>query len=151
MRLDDMQTQAKPLPLASHTAKIERGMRANALRHLVAEVTWLNAGQIGAGSGCSQRGPSRTASRWQREGRIFAITLKGRTLYAAYQFDGNLQPRPVIGEVLAIFRHRHDPWKIAAWFAGANGWLRGARPQDCLDEPARVINAAQQEVNGWTG
>jgi hypothetical protein len=50
MRNEAMQTLAKPVSTARHIAKIERGMRINALRHLVAEVTWLNAHQIGVRS-----------------------------------------------------------------------------------------------------
>ena len=62
-----------------------------------------------------------------------------------------MKPRAVIAEVLKIFRHKEDAWTVAAWFASVNGWLRGKRPQDCLDEPALVIEAARQEVSGFEG
>ena len=62
-----------------------------------------------------------------------------------------MKPRSVIAEVLKLFKNKTDPWKVAAWFAGVNGWLRGKRPQDFLDEPERVIEAARQEVAGFDG
>ena len=107
----------------SQAAIIEGGMRADTIRHLVESGTWLSAAQIAEQGGYSSSNPAEPASRWKREGKIFAITFKGQDLYAGYQFNGNLQPRPVIGKVLKLFKHKQDPWKIAAWFASSNGWL----------------------------
>ena len=126
-------------------------MRANAIRHLIEEGSWLTAGQIAEQGGYSRSNPAEPASRWKREGKVFAISFKGQDLYAAFQFDGNLHPRPVIADVLRLFKDKNDPWKIAAWFASVNGWLRGRRPQDCLDEAALVTEAAKQEVSGFNG
>jgi hypothetical protein len=74
----------------SQAAIIEGGMTANAIRHLIEEGTWLNAGQIAEQGGYSPSNPAEPASRWKREGKIFAISFKGQDLYAAYQFDGAL-------------------------------------------------------------
>jgi hypothetical protein len=147
-RIGDLLTESVEV---SQAAVIEGKMRANAIRHLLEEGGWLNAGQIAEQGGYSKSNPAEPASRWKREGRIFAITFKGQDLYPAYQFDGNLQPRPVIAEVVTLFKHKDDPWKIAAWFASVNGWLRGKRPQDCLDEPERVAEAARQEISESNG
>jgi hypothetical protein len=147
-RIGDLLTESLEVPTA---AIIEGRMRANAIRHLIHTGSWLRAGQIADQGGYSQRNRAEPASRWKREARIFAITFKGEDLYGAYQFDGSLQPRPVIAQVLKLFQHKHDAWKIAAWFASVNGWLRGERPQDCLDDPARVLEAAQQEISGFDG
>jgi hypothetical protein len=147
-RIGDFLTESIEVP---QTAIIEGAMRANAIRHLITEGSWLNAAQIAEQGGYSRRNPAEPASRWKREGRIFAITFKGQDLYAAYQFDGNLQPRPVLAEVLKVFKDKDDAWKVAGWFASVNGWLRGRRPQDCLDQPALVLEAARQEVSGFNG
>jgi len=147
-RIGDLLTENIEVPTA---AIIEGRMRANAIRHLVETGSWLRAGQIADQGGYSQRNRAEPASRWKREGRIFAITFKGEDLYAAYQFDGSLQPRPVIAQVLKLFQHKLDAWKIAAWFASVNGWLRSERPLDCLDDPARVLEAARQEISGFDG
>jgi len=135
----------------SQAAMIEGKMRADAIRHLIEEGSWLNAGQIAELGGYSRSNPAEPANRWKREGRIFAVSFKGQDLYAAYLFDGTMQPRPVIAEVLKLFKHKTDTWKIAAWFASVNGWLKGQRPQDRLDEPALVLAAAREEVGGFNG
>ena len=147
-RIGDLLTESLEI---SQTAIIEGRMRADAIRRLLEDGAWLTAGQIAERGGYSKSNPAEPASRWKREGRIFAVSFKGQDLYAAYQFDPSLQPRPVIAEVLGLFKHKRDTWKTAAWFASVNGWLRSRRPQDCLDEPALVLAAAQQEVVGFSG
>jgi len=130
------------------TAILEGRMRANAIRQVIEGGTWLTALQIAAEGGFSPSNPAEPASRWKREGKIFSIPFKGQDLYAAYQFDDDLRPRPVVAKVLKLFRQKKDPWKIAAWFAAENGWLGGVRPLDCLEDPGRVTDAAEHELSG---
>jgi len=147
-QIADLLTEHVALPEA---AVLEGQMRANVIRQLIAEGSWLSAGQIAEQGGYSRSNPAEPASRWKREGRIFAVPFKGQDLYGAFQFDPTMQPRPVIGHVLKVFKDKKDPWKIAAWFASVNGWLGGDRPQDRLAEPALVLEAAEREVVGFDG
>ncbi len=147
-RMGDLLLENVEMP---ETTVIESEMRAHTIRHLIEDGVWLSATQIAEQGGYSRSNPAEPANRWKREGKVFAVTFKGHDLYAAYQFDSSMKPRPVIAEALKIFKHKNDSWAIAAWFASVNGWLRGKRPQDCLDESALVTKAALQEVSGFNG
>lgn len=101
----------------------------------------LTASQIRAASSLNPKNGSEPASRWKREGRIFAVRHGGRDLYPAFQFaDG--QPRQVIKDVLAQMPRWATPWQVALWFASGNGWLDGATPEERIDAPGEVVEAA---------
>lgn len=105
------------------------------------ETRMLTGSEIRAGSGLNPKNASEPASRWKREGRIFAVRHGGRDLYPAFQFaDG--QPRRVIKDILAQMPRWATPWQIALWFASGNGWLDGATPEERLDAPGEVVEAA---------
>lgn len=146
-RLGEFLIEEVELPPA---AVAEAGMRADTVRHLIEHGKWLTAAQIAQTGGYSKSNPAAPANRWKKEGKAFAVNFKGQDLFAAYQFDAAMKPRPVIAEVLAALGKK-DPWKIAAWFGSSNGWLRGRIPQDCLEEPDAVIQAAKQEAAGFNG
>jgi hypothetical protein len=133
------------------TAITEATMRANAIRHLMEQGQWLKAADIAKLGRYSGSNPAAPASRWKKEGKVFAVDFKDQDLFAAYQFSDAMKPRPVIARVLAEFTNKRDPWKIAAWFASVNSWLGGKRPQDCLDDADAVIAAARQEIAGFDG
>lgn len=106
------------------------------------ETPVLTGAEVRAASGLNPKNASEPASRWKREGRVFAVRHAGRDLYPAFQFaDG--QPRSVIKSVLAVMPASATPWQIAMWFASGNGWLDGAEPQTCLDAPDEVVEAAR--------
>lgn len=127
----------------------EAGMRADTIRHLIEDGKWLTAAEIAKRGGYSKSNPAAPANRWKKEGKAFAVTFRGQDLFAAYQFDAAMKPRPVIAGVLTLLAKKRDPWKIAAWFGSVNGWLRGRRPQDCLDDSDAVLEAARQEAAGF--
>ena len=129
---------------------IEAGMRADTIQRLIEHGEWLTAAQIAKKGRYSASNPAAPANRWKKEGKAFAVTLRGQDLFAAYQFDKAMKPRPVIAAVLAALG-KEDPWKIAAWFGSVNGWLRGRPPQDCLDDTAAVVTAANKEAAGFDG
>lgn len=129
-------------------AQTEDAMRAAALQHLIDNGSWLTAEQLAGdiGSGDS----NSFVTQWIEKGTAFAVNFNGQDLLAAYQFDTAMKPRPIIAGLLEALG-KSDPWKIAAWFGSANGWLRGKRPQDCLDDPATVLEAAKREADGFEG
>lgn len=85
---------------------------------------------------------------WRTQGKILAVSWQGEDVYPGFQFDDQQRPLHVIAELLDILRRdagRSD-WQNLAWFVGANGWLGGSSPSECLSDPARVLNAAEMEV-----
>jgi prevent-host-death family protein len=138
----------------SGSQPLKHALRSLRLR-IREERTWLCVVDVANASGRSVREMSRQLKRWQRAGKIFAVPALGaeqELRYPAYQFDGNMKPVPAIATVLKVFAgKKRDPWKIAAWFISASGWLRGRAPKDCLSQPQRVIEAAKHEVEGIYG
>ena len=93
---------------------------------------------------------SEPASRWKREGRIFAIQDRGVDLFPQFQFqDGD--PRKVIAKILAALPEDMSVWQIAFWFASGNGWLDGDAPQDKLTNESAVVAAAAELNNMAAG
>ena len=105
------------------------------------ETPHLTAAQVHAASGLNPGNRSEPASRWKREGRLFAVRRSGIDLYPAFQFEDGA-PRPVIKKILAALPNDMTGWQIAMWFASGNGWLGGAEPQERLSDPDAVVDAA---------
>ena len=114
------------------------------------ETPMLTGTEVRAASGLSPKNASEPASRWKREGRVFAVRHAGKDLYPAFQFSDG-QPRPVIKQVLAVMPSSATAWQIALWFASGNGWLDGAEPQTCLDATDEVVEAARDFANPVEG
>ena len=106
----------------------------------------LNAHDIHRMSGSKSSRESEPSSRWKREGKIFAIRVRGLNLFPSFQFQYGI-PLPVIKDVLTVIGEKFSPWQIACWFEGGNGWLGGDAPQNCLEKPDVVISAAQRSMN----
>lgn len=107
------------------------------------ETRLLTAAQVRAASGLKPRNNSEPASRWKREGRLFAVRRSGMDLYPAFQFiDG--APHPAVRKVLGALPMDMTGWQTALWFASGNGWLGGDEPQTRLSDPEAVIEAARK-------
>ena len=114
------------------------------------ETPLLTAAEVRAASGLQPRNKSEPASRWKREGKLFAVRRSGIDLYPVFQFaDG--APRPVVKKVLAVLPKDMTGWQVALWFASGNGWLDGAEPQEYLSDPDAVIDAARKLVDPAVG
>ena len=93
--------------------------------------------------GSQLRNPSEPASRWKREGRVFAVRSDHAQHFPCFQFaDGS--PRPVIKEVLKRLPDDMTPWQVALWFRSGNGWLDGRSPEEALADEGGILNAADQ-------
>lgn len=110
----------------------------------------LTAAKVRSLSGLSPKNKSEPASRWKREGRIFAVRHASTDLFPEFQFcDG--EPLPVIKKILEALPDHLTPWQKALWFASGNGWLDGKAPQDCLGTPEIVLEAANRMNEHATG
>ena len=107
------------------------------------ETRLLTSAQVRAASGLSPRNRSEPASRWKREGRLFAVRRSGTDLYPAFQFVDGV-PHPAIRKILVALPKDMTGWQIAMWFASGNGWLGGDEPQERLSHPDGVIAAARK-------
>ena len=105
------------------------------------EMPLLTGAEVNAASGLHPGNKSEPASRWKREGKLFAVRSRGIDLYPAFQFVDGV-PRPVIKDILASLPGDMSGWQIAMWFASGNGWLDGSGPQDCLSDRDAVVGAA---------
>ena len=114
------------------------------------ETPLLTGAEVRAASGLKPRNKSEPASRWKREGKLFAVRRSGIDHYPAFQFaDGS--PRPVIKAILAALPKDMTGWQIAMWFASGNGWLDGAEPQERLSDPDAVVEAARSLADPAVG
>ena len=141
--------------LAPHAARSTVGagleldnarLRAAYLR----EVPMRSAAEVREASGLNPKNASEPASRWKREGRVFAVRHGGRDLFPAFQFaDG--YPRPVIKRILQEVPPTATDWQVAVWFASGNGWLDGTEPRHRLDAPDEVLEAVRRFADTTEG
>ena len=107
------------------------------------ETPMLTAAQIHSMSGLGSSNASEPASRWKAEGKTFAIRVRGRDHYPAFQFEDG-SPRPVMKAILAALPQTMTAWQKALWFASGNGWLDGDEPRHRLDDADAVVAAARR-------
>ena len=144
--LDVMLADAPRAPVEAQLERDNAALRAEYLE----ETPLLTATEVRAASGLKPRNRSEPASRWKREGRLFAVRRSGVDLYPSFQFaDG--APLPVIKDVLAALPGHMTGWQIAMWFGSGNGWLDGAEPQERLPDPDAVVDAARKLADSAVG
>ncbi len=110
----------------------------------------LTSEDIHKASGLRSRNLSEPASRWKREGRIFAVRQGRADLYPAFQFQDGA-PHPAVRAVLAAFPEKMSAWQRALWFASGNGWLAGDEPQSRLDDGELLVRAARRLAEPASG
>ena len=114
------------------------------------ETPMLTAAQIQRMSGLRSKNASEPASRWKAEGKTFAVRVRGRDHYPAFQFEDG-SPRPVMKAILAAVPETMTAWQKAIWFASGNGWLDGDEPRHRLDDGDSVVEAARQLAESARG
>ncbi len=139
-----IETAMPMLSERASSAVIYQARRNASLRaEFVRTCELLDAEQVHALYGSSAKNRAALAARWRSDRKIFAIELRGRLLYPAFQFDEVGRPRAIIGRVLKALGPGTGPWQTAIWFTTPNSWLDRQKPVDLLEgEPDRVIDAA---------
>jgi hypothetical protein len=126
---------------------------AEARTHLLREVGALSAEEVADLAGTKATNRRATASRWIKDGHIFAVTHRGDRLYLGFQFDPEThKPKPVVGQVLRALPEQlvQGGWQLALWWATPTAWLDWRRPVDLLDDdPDAVVAAAHRERAEW--
>ena len=130
----------------------EAEMIAKARAEVLESTEWLTAVQVAELASLSTVNPNAQPTRWKREGRIFSIKPGGSVeLFPSYGLDASSGYRPTkaLTEVIKVLADRKDSWGLAYWFASANSFLGGRRPQEILaTSPGEVIAAAVDEAEG---
>jgi hypothetical protein len=128
-----------PLPAVWHAHRT-----AEARQECLREHGALTSSQVAEMAGSKATNRSALASSWRAAGRIVGVEWQGVTIFPAFQFDAEVQPRAPIARVLSHLRDAGlGNWEQALWFTTPTGWLGDRRPVDVLDEdPAAVIAAA---------
>jgi hypothetical protein len=135
-------------PSGAEIAQLRRN--AEARKAFLAEFAALTSRQVAELVGSRATNQAALANRWKAQGRIFAVEACGQSLFPAFQFAEDGQPRPAVAEVLAAFGPKAAGWQTALWFTGANGWLGVQRPVDLLKPaPEAVVAAARHEAEAF--
>jgi hypothetical protein len=89
-----------------------------------------------------------TASRWLREGRVFAVPIGNRQLYPLFQLDDAGRPRPEVAEIIDALRQAGlDKWPLALWWTTPLDFLDWERPVDVFGrEPKDVVKAVHADM-----
>lgn len=137
------------LPIMPATGTASQAVRnAAARREFLAEFPTLTSADVARAAGSAAKNVAALATRWRKEGRVFAVSWGGELRYPAFQFDDAGAPLPTIKPVLEVFRDAASDWQVALWFATPSPYLPGrARPIQFLSDPERLQAAAQAERN----
>jgi hypothetical protein len=134
-----------PVDLVSEAAAVLSQRNGQRRAELLSEFGALTGEQI-ADERSRARNRHALAARWRKEGRLFGVPYEGQTVYPTFQFDAEGNLRTVVADVLERLPiDRMSPWEVALWWTASNGWLRGRRPVDLLDEEdGALLDAAQR-------
>lgn len=123
---------------------LQATLAADRLHALDAEFGLLRSEEIAERAQSPAQNRSALASRWAREGKVFAVQAQGRRLFPAFQFDADGAPLPVIADVITAYGPASGTG-LALWCTAPNGHLDGLRPVDLLvSDPEAVLAAAGQ-------
>jgi hypothetical protein len=90
--------------------------------------------------------------QWVADGKIFGVEHNGSQFYAAYQFDEDGLPLPIVKEILQLLRGE-DPWAIAAWFHFPNSWVAQdsmpVAPNAVLERHDEILHAARCRIGTY--
>ena len=134
------------LPVLPTTGTATQAVRnATARREFLAEFATLTSAEVARSAGSAAKNVAALATRWRKEGRIFAVPWGGELRYPAFQFDDAGTPLSVIRSVLEDLQGGSD-WQVALWFATSSPYLpRHARPVQFLSDQDRLLAAARAE------
>lgn len=110
-----------------------------------AEFGLLTGAQVDELLGHQADGRSSYAAGEHGAGRLIGIRRGGDVVFPGFQFDRAAgQVRAVIPDLLeVVLGSGRTEENLAQWLCDPSGYLAGDRPVDHLDEPTRVLTAAE--------
>lgn len=138
--------------LSERTYAIEQEMVATARQKVLSATSWLTQAELGGLTNISSPELEAQVREWKEVKMLFSVLHEGIELFPAYAFaNDKLLPLSELQAILTLFARKKDDWGVAYWFAGANGYLGGKKPQDVLQtKPEEVLLAAKDELVGVT-
>jgi hypothetical protein len=138
-------------PLRKWFMTTESQMIARAKQKVMNGTPWYTAPELAALSGVTLTDLEVQLRLWKEKKDILSVVHERVELFPAYAFADKLQPFAELKAILMLFDAKKNYWGTAYWFAGANGYLDGQRPQNVLQpDPDRVLPAAEDELAGVT-
>jgi len=129
------------VPSAAAVWHAQRSAEARAA--LLREWGAWSAAELADRAGSSASNRAALASAWRTSGRVVGVEWRGRTIFPAFQFTADGQPRPELAGILGHLRRAGmSDWQTALWFATETGWLDDRRPIDVLDDEPDAVEAA---------
>jgi hypothetical protein len=129
--------------------------RDRTIKELLDMPIWVSRAELSL-SASEQGKKADRIDLWLDQGRIFAVEYDDVQMFAKFQFDEMHSPRPVIKEILNLFKSK-DAWAIASWFCYPNSWITRLQgdihtaipPIRALDDEDAVISAARNELGTY--
>ncbi len=117
----------------------------NAWRSIEQQFGLLDGAEVGALLGSKARGRSSYAADKRKAGQLIGIKRRNSLLYPGFQFGQQRgEVREVIPALIGIIRQfERSEDDLAQWLCDPSGYLDGGRPVDYLDEPGKVLAAAE--------
>lgn len=139
--IDSLTPRLVPTPAMVLQARRNSAARAA----LMQEFGLLTSAEVADLTESQAENRAALASRWKREGRVFAVKHHGQDYFPGFQLTVEGRPRDAVAKALAALGGARG-WETALWFTAANGYLGGRRPVDLLEsDPASVVEAAARE------
>lgn len=107
--------------------------------------------ELGKITGSTATNLSERASKWRRDGKVFAVNNGREDVFPLFQIQEN-KPAPVVETLLKLLRPKLTDWEIFAWFGTPDEWAcNGDMPKNLLTtDPDAVIEAARhQTAESW--
>ncbi|MDJ0314071.1 hypothetical protein [Arthrobacter sp. H35-D1] len=129
------------------SAQMARGVQTteNAWRDIESEFGMLTGTEVAALLGSNAKSATGFATDRRKAGKLLGIKRRNAFLYPAFQVDPRVgEVRPVIPALLEIIeRHARSAEDLTQWLCAHTGQLDDDRPVDRLNEPATVLEAAE--------
>lgn len=147
-RMDRLAAMLTPDTIPQPVELLQARRNAAMRRDMLAQYGYYTAEDLADLHGSRAQNRHATATRWNREGRIFGVPLGARTVFPAFQIDADGAPYLIVAEVLdALPREAMSPWAVGLWWYADNAWLPGeAGPAELIGGPEedRIVEAARR-------
>jgi hypothetical protein len=140
-RMDGLAAALTPDEIPQPTELLQARRNAVMRRDMLSRFGYYTAEELADMHGSTAKNRYALATRWIRDGRVFAVPLGARGVFPAFQFDADAKPYPVVTQTLAeLPRADMSPWGVGLWFYANNAWLPGEA------RPAELIGAREQDL-----
>lgn len=121
---------------------VRKGQELLARQSLILSEPMFTSREVAQAVGAQGAGHRSTAPRLRNRGDVIGLSVQGRYLYPAFQFDAQRAiVQPLVAEVNHLLKVADRPWWAAAWWLSP-GLSDGRRPIDLLSSRSRLLALA---------